>query len=284
MKRSLLLGTLVAAVVLAAPAFGQSSAYYVQQRGMDERFRLDVGGFFQDFSTTLSLSNAAGTVGTEVNLEDDLGQDPHQTNLAVDGYYRFGPHGRLDFSYRGWNRSNTHTLSRDIVFGDTTYHVGATVDSRLRVTLAEIYYAYSFINNGDTELGLGLGFSTYFTTAELDGTGTFSGPGGTQQTSVSTSGHALVAPIPSIKGYFVYTLYPRLFFSVAAKGITATINGYHASMQDYRGGLDWVFTKSVGVGAKYQYVKISFSHSGSAGDLGLTYRYDGPLAYVIIAF
>jgi len=266
MKRFRFGGLLVAAaLVVAAPVSAQSSAYYMQQRGMNERFRLDIGGFFQKFETTLT-------------------QDASQFNIAADGYWRFGPHGRLDFSYRGWNRTNTHTLTRDITFGDTTYHVGATLDSQLRVSLAELYYSYSFVNNGDVELGLGLGLSTYLTKAELDGVGTISGGTGGGTASRSVEGRSLVAPIPSIKGYFVYTLYPRVFLSAAAKGITATINGYHASMQDYRGGLDWVFTQHFGAGAKYQYVKIDFSYAGSNGDLGFSYKYQGPLVYLIVAF
>ena len=276
---------LLAAALLAGPAFGQSSnAYYLQQRGMDERFRIDLGGFFQKFGTTLSLSNSSGTVGTDIDLENDLGQDPNQTNFVANGYYRFGRHRRLDFAYLGWNRKNTHTLTRDITFGDTTYHVGATLDSQLRVNIAELYYAYSFVNNGDLELGAGLGLSTYFTRAELDLAGSISSGGAGQSGSASTEGHSLVAPIPALKAYFAYALYPRVFVSGAVKGIGATINGYHASMVDARGGFDWVFSKNFGIGAQYQYVKIEFSHAGTAADLGLTFKYEGPLAYLIIAF
>ena len=276
---------LLGAALVAGPALAQSNnAYYVQQRGMDERFRLDLGGFFQQFTTTLSLSNASGTVGTDVNLEDDLGADPHQTNFVANGYWRFGRHGRLDFAYLGWNRSSSRSLSRDITFGDTTYHVGATLDSQLRVNIAELYYSYSFVNNGDLELGAGLGLSTYFTKAQLDGVGTISGGGGSGTASRSTEAHSLVAPIPAVKAYFAYALYPRVFASGAVKGIGATINGYHASMVDARGGLDWVFTKNIGLGAQYQYVRIEFSHAGTAADLGLTFKYQGPLVYLIIAF
>ena len=276
---------LLAAALVAAPAFGQSSnAYYLQQRGMDERFRLDLGGFFQKFTTDVSLSNGSGTIGTDVNLEDDLGQSSNQTNFKASGYWRFGRHGRLDFAYLGWNRTSSNSLSRDITFGDATYHVGTTVDSQLRVSIAELYYAYSFVNNGDLELGAGIGVSTYFTKAEISGSASISGPGGGASGSATTEGHSLVAPIPAVKAYFSYALYPRLFLAGSVKGISATINGYHGSLGDALGGLDWVFTKNVGLGASYEYTRIEFSHSGSAADLALTFRYQGPYAYLIIVF
>jgi hypothetical protein len=282
--RSVTVAAAAAAVLFAAPSFAQvSSAYYMQQKGMDERFRLDLGGFFQTFDTTISLSNSAGTAGTSVSLED-LGQDSHKVTFAGDGYWRFGRHGRLDFAYRGWSRSASHTLDKDVVVGDVTYHAGAQVDTRMRSTLAELYYSYSFINNGDLEFGLGLGVSAYFNAFEASGSGTLSGGGQSGSASFQTESRNLVAPIPAIKAYFVYALYPRLFARAAFKGITGTVDSYHGEMTDFRGGLDYFFTPNVGVGALYQYTKMSFSHSGEALDLAIDYKYSGPLVYVGIAF
>ena len=278
------LGSLLAAAVLAAPAIAQtSSSSYLQQKGMDERFRVDLGGFFQSFDTTVSLYNSAGTAGTSINLEG-LGQDTHKTTFAADGYWRFGRHGRLDFAYRGWSRSSSRALDKDIVVGDVTYHAGAQLDTRLRANVGELYYSYSFINNGDLEFGLGLGLSTYFNSFEASGTGTLSGPGQSGSASFQTESRNLVAPIPALKGYFVYSLYPRLFARAAYKGITGTINGYHGEMQDFRGGLDYFFTQNIGVGGLYQYTKMSFSHAGESLALAIDYRYSGPLAYVSVAF
>jgi len=274
-----------AAAFLAAPAFAQTNdAFYLHQRGMNERFCLDIGGFFQTFDRTITLSNAAGTEGTSINLENDLGHDTHQTTLAADGYWRFGRHGRLDFAYRGWSRSNSQALARDIVVGDTTYHAGAQVDSRMRVTLGELYYSYSFVNDGDLEFGLGLGRSAYVNSFEISGTGSITGPGGGGAASGSAESRSLTAPIPALKAYFVYTLYPRVFLKASAKGISGTVSGYHGEMWDYRGGLDYLIGENVGIGGQYQYTKISFSHAGTSANLAFDYKYSGPLAYVIIAF
>ncbi len=271
-----------AAVLLAAPALAQTStAYYQHQRGMDESFRLDLGVFFQTFDTTISLSNFAGTAGTSVNLENDLGQPARKTSFAADGYLRFGRHGRLDFSYLGWNRLNSQTLTKDIVVGDTTYHVGAQVDSRMRVTLGELYYSYSFVNNGDLEFGLGLGVSAYFNAFDISASGSISGGG---LASGSAQSRNVVAPIPALKVYFAYSLYPRLFATAAFKGITGTVSGYHGEMTDFRGGLDYLISQNVGLGAQFQDTKISVSRAGTSADLAVDYKYSGPLVYLIVAF
>ncbi len=168
--------------------------------------------------------------------------------------------------------------------GDVTYHAGAQIDSHMRSTLAELYYSYSFINNGDLEFGLGLGVSSYWNAFEISGSGSISGGGQSGSASFSTESRNLVAPIPAIKAYFTYALFPRFFVRAAYKGITGTVDWYHGEMNDFRGGLDYFFTQNVGVGALYQYTKMSFSHAGEALDLAIDYKYSGPLVYVGIAF
>jgi hypothetical protein len=204
----------------ASPAAAQYTSSAAAIRGMDERFRLNLGGFFQNFSTTLRLDSAALGTGTEISLEDDLGQNAKKTTFRADGYWRFGPHGSLQFAFLSWNRSNSVTLTKDIQFGDHVYHAGATANSRLRITDAEIYYALSLVNNGETELGTMLGVSVLFSSASFDATGYITGPDGTTVTgSVAADNRSLVAPIPAIGSFFRYTLLPRFFVYGRIKGL-----------------------------------------------------------------
>ena len=122
------------AAVLIATAMPAAAQSYADVKGMDERFRLDLGGFFQSFNTTLRLDSTAHGVGTEINFEDDLGQDSNKTSFRANGYWRFGRHGRFDFGVISWSRSNTHTITKDISFGDHVYHAGATVSSDMSIT------------------------------------------------------------------------------------------------------------------------------------------------------
>ncbi|HSB62996.1 MAG TPA: hypothetical protein VLJ18_02475, partial [Thermoanaerobaculia bacterium] len=111
------------AVARGAAAQSGSSAFYRHQRGMDETFRLNLGGLYPTFDTTVQY----GTVtlpGTEITLESDLGLAEKKFALQVDGYLRLGRHARLDFAYQQWNRSAAKVLSRQIVFNGVTYSVG----------------------------------------------------------------------------------------------------------------------------------------------------------------
>ncbi|HQR45352.1 MAG TPA: hypothetical protein PK598_04955 [Thermoanaerobaculia bacterium] len=273
----------IALLASAPPAAAQFSPTYGSTRGMEERFRLDVGGFFQKFDTLVTIDGHYGH-GTEINLEDVLGQNAHQTNLRLDGYWRFGPHGNLQVGFRNWHRTSDRTLDRDITIGDTTYHVGASVSTDNKVDVLQLYYGYSFVNNGETEFGLALGLSGYWTRLSFTGSGSYTGPGGTGQSLIETENKNLVAPVPGIGGYFRFTLLPRFFVTAEAKGLPpVTVSGYHADMVDVTGGLDYFFTKNIGLGAAYEYVRINFSNS-STPYVKLSYRYSGPLAYLAIAF
>jgi hypothetical protein len=273
----------VACLALTLPATAQFSPAYGSTRGMEERFRIDVGGFFQKIDTIVRIDGENGH-GTEINLEDVLGQNAHQTTLRLDGYYRFGPHGNLQFSYRNWHRTNDHTLDRDVTIGDTTYHVGASVSTDNKVDIFQLYYGYSFVNNGETELGLALGLSGYWTRLSVTGSGSVTAPGGSSQTVIETESKNVLAPVPGIGGYFRFTLLPRFFLTASAKGLPpVTVSGFHGDMVDVTGGLDYFFTKNIGLGAAYEYVKINFSDS-STPQVKLSYRYSGPLVFAAIAF
>ncbi len=265
-----------------AVAQSGSSAFYKHQRGMDETFRLNLGGLYPTFDTTVQY----GTVtvpGTEIALESDLGLAEKKFALQADGYLRLGRHARLDFAYQQWNRSAAQILSRQIVFNGVTYSVGAEVDSALDVSVAELYYGYSFVNNGDLEIGLGLGASVFFNRASLDAVGSYVGPTGTVVTSAVSERKSLTAPIPALEGYFTFTLMPQLFLNARARGFKATISGSTGSMLEATGTLDLFITPGFGIGGGYNYTRIDYTRDSDTLT-HVRYHYSGPVFYVALAF
>ena len=277
---------LVASAILlllcARPGEAQTTSDWVSVKGMDERFRLDLGGFAQKFSTTIRVDSATHG-GTEVNLEDDLGLSSNQLNFRADGYWRFGRHGRLEFAYTGWNRSASHVLDKDINVGDTTYHAGATLDSQLRVSVVELYYGYSFWNTPKFELGAQIGLSALITSVSIEGTGSISGGGGSGTRSFSSETRSVTAPVPAIGIQARYTIIPGLLVSGRIKGFGATIDNIKGSVLEGRATLDYYPWKNVGFGAGYDYVDIKVTKT-SDPMVELEYRYSGPMFYLSLVF
>ena len=270
----------LAALVVSSPLFAQS---YGQVKGMNERFRMDFGGFLQDFSTTLTIDPKNGS-GTEISLEDDFGYDTRKTSFRTDGYWRFGPRGRIDFAYTTFRRSSSHVLDRDFVIGDKTYHAGAALDSSARMDVGELYYEYSFLNTGEAEVGAMIGVSSFFTRFDFEGTATVSGSGGSQSASIQTESSDLVVPVPAVGLDFRYTLLPGFLAEGRVKYMKATISDYTGSMLDWRAGLDYYFTPNFGIGAAWASTDIDVTKHRDDGDISFEYKYNGPIGYVSIAF
>jgi hypothetical protein len=283
MKLSRSAGVFAAAALLATPAPAQTgNAYTLSQRGMDETFRLDVGGFFQKFATTARVGDALGNPGTDVSLENVLGAPASQTNIFADAVWRLGHHASLQFGYRHAHRTSTSGISKDFGFGDQTYHAGAQVDTAIGLDVGELYYAYSLVNSGDAEFALMLGVSAYYNRISLAVASPVAGgvtPGGGAQTDQRN----LLAPVPAVGAYFRYALYPKVFAWGKIRGLEGTVSGYHGSMLSWGAGLDLYFTQNVGIGGGYEYTKLVYERLDTR-QFGLDYSYNGPVAYLSIAF
>jgi hypothetical protein len=273
-----------AAALIAIPARAQTSnAYYMNQRGMNETFRLDVGAFFQKFDTSVRVGDALGNPGTVVSLENDLGVPATQTNVFADAVWRLGRHASFQFAYRRAHRTSSSAISKDIEFGDQTYHANAQVATSIGLDVGELYYAYSLVNNGDAEFALMLGVSAFYNRVSIDVSGSTTGPAGSAGSGVQTDQRNLLAPVPAVGATFRYALYPKVFMWGKIRGLEGTMSGYHGSMVSWGAGLDLYFTQHVGVGGGYEYTKLVFERRDTR-QFEIDSRYNGPVAYLSIAF
>ena len=274
---------LALALGLARPASAQYGSSYGASPGMGETFRIDVGGFFQKFDTSIFLESSSGA-STDINLENLFGQDVHKTSFRVDGYWRLGRHASLVFGYVGWSRSSSATMPGDVEWGDYVLHAGSSVDSKLRVSVPQLYYAYSTGNNGTVEFGGMIGFSTYINKASLDASGSITGPNGTTTASYSSDQWHITVPVPATGAYLLYSLYPGLLLDANVKWLpNVTISGYTGGMLEYKAGLDFYLTQNIGIGAAYQYTHVHVYHT-ETNTVGFDFKYSGPYAFLSLAF
>ena len=121
-----------------------------------KNFQISVGAFFPNFDTDIKLNGSGGRVGTLINMEDLLGLDDTMATPIVDVAWRITDKHRLGFSYFNLARDGTRSLSKSINFDDQTYAAGITTKSTLDVSVYRLDYDYSFINEANTEFGIGL--------------------------------------------------------------------------------------------------------------------------------
>jgi opacity protein-like surface antigen len=267
-------------LAIAAPASAQWAPSYSAIKGMDETVRINVGGFFQKFDSTVQFYGPDGTPGNVWNIGDFLGENANQTTVRIDGYWRFGRHANLQFGYRGWSKSNDHILSQDIEIDGVLYPVNAQVSAKAGQYIAELYYAYSFVNDGELEFGTMLGISAYYNKYSISGEASVGGVG----TGVQTTEDNFLAPLPAVGAYFNFTLLPQFFVYGKVKWLPKiTVSGRSGTMIDVTAGLDIFITKNIGIGGGYEYTKIDYEHAVPGG-VDISLKYSGPLAYLALAF
>ncbi len=153
-------------LVLVAASAGASQRYDDSET---DRFSLRLGSFsLQDSNTVIRVDSADGVLGTVINFEETLDVESRTDVARLDGYYRFNPRHRIDFSYFDIERDGSATLLDDIDFDDETFLAGARVDTVYNTEIFKVSYSYSFIHVEQYEFGVGIGLHTTNLEASLD--------------------------------------------------------------------------------------------------------------------
>ena len=142
-----------------------------------ERFRISAGAFFPVNNTNVQVSGTAHgqTIGTDIDFERDLGFNQKSGTFLAEAQYRLKRRSRFDLSYYGMSRKSTHTLDRDLVFNEDTFHVNTSVKAVFRTHIIRFSYGYSIIEHPKFELGLLIGTHVVSTDAGLEVNGANAG-------------------------------------------------------------------------------------------------------------
>ena len=174
-KRLLFLMTVSGLLLAAAPAQAQFPG------DVPDTFRLQLGAMYAWFNTNVTFQEnitQGGTLGGGVSLEDVLRVPSPKAGFSGWGSWNFAGRSFIDFGYVAFSRSRMATISRDIIFGDTTYTAGASVSATMKSSLPYLDYRYGFVKNDKMQFGLSLGVSYPILKADLAAAGGVIGPGG----------------------------------------------------------------------------------------------------------
>lgn len=220
-----------------------------------DRLSVRLGSFFlRDSNTIVRIDSSGGGLGTVVDFEETLNVESDAEVGRLDGYYRFNPRHRIDFSYFKIDRDGTVTLLDDIDFGDEEFDAGAEVDTVNNVEIFKISYSYSFIHVRQFEFGIGAGLHVSTVTFGLDAPDL--------DTEERVEG---TAPLPVFNFRGRYNFTPKL-------SLNGKFEWFFLEFEDYEGSFtDSVFTlehqtfKNVGFGAGIN--RLNSTLSADDGDL-----------------
>jgi hypothetical protein len=233
-------------------------------RGTKDKFSISFGSYLVRFDTTARVDSEELGTGTEIDLENDTGLGRDETELALDGYYRFGKRHRVDFGAAFLSRGATSVIDETIQFEDQVFDIDALVTTKFSNDIVSLAYHYSFVRNPKIEAGVSIGFSAFMIDASLSA----EGEGG----MVSRATEDFIAPIPVIGLDVDVPLGHDLFFKAGGEYFNISVDDWKGKLTNLNTSINWHPYEHWGFGVGYNRYKLKYEDLGIPQvDVELTY-------------
>jgi hypothetical protein len=216
---------------------------------------------------------AAGTTGTPVNAERDLGLPARLHQGRVEFMFRLRERNKLRVEYYEADRSASQVLANNIVFGNNTFLAGEQAQTAVNWRSFGITYTYSLIHNDSFEVGTGLGL--FFLQAQATGAIPATG---------QSSDQSAAEPVPTLPLDLVWAISRR--FAITGRGnyVKAAVSGYQGSFTDLHGDLQYRWNPYFSLGLGYTSMRISVSGESSSFSGVVSTSFKGPEAFLRFSY
>ena len=231
-------------LLAATPASAQLSP----AQGLIENPFVASAGLFLVSTDVRANVNGTSVNNPEINFDDTFGTASDETRARADLLWRINPKHHVRFLYFNNSVTRNRTLDRDVQFGDTTYHIGADVESQVKLKVYELAYEYAFMHQPTFELNGSLGIHYTDLRVRLAGNAT---TGGGATAAFVTEERKLPAPLPVIGVRAGWAFAPQWYLEGVGQFFKVSIDGYNGHWIDGRAGVTWMFHRNFGVGLGY---------------------------------
>jgi hypothetical protein len=238
----------VAAGLLGLLAAPSAMAQLTNAQGLlDNKFVINAGAFIVSTDVTARV-NGTTTTNADVDFDDRFGTASDETRGRLDALWRITPRHHLRFMYFDNRITRNRVLDRDITWGDNTYHLGANVESQIKLHTYELAYEYAFLKQPDYEVSGTFGI--HYSDLSLQLAGQATGPNGGAAAFV-TDTRSVPAPLPTIGIRGGWAFAPQWYGEASIQALRLNIDGYKGHWYDARAGVTWMFMKNFGAGLAY---------------------------------
>lgn len=266
--------TIPAAALLAA---GLASA--AQAQALDDKYWVEVQGYFPSIDTDATISRT-GAPGTDIDLENDLGMNKHETLPAVRLGARVWDRWVVTGEYYRLDRNGSRAADRDLVFDGDTFAGSATIDSKMSSDIYRLTIGYLFLKNDTYEVGAGIGL--HATDFELRLRGNVRVGAAALQTE--TRRKSFLAPQPTIGVFGVYQPTSKFVVNGRVDYLSVTVGDYGGGITNIEANVAYRATNMIQVGAGWRYVAydLEIDKKNYQGDLD--YNFSGPTIFLRLGF
>jgi len=207
-------------------------------------FSVSAGVFVPLSNTELEVGSEDGSFGTTVDLEDDLGFKTTTTSFVGIVEWRASRRSKFDLNYFQINRKSTHTLTKDIEFKDTTFHINTSVNVSSKFAIFQFTYSYALFLNPRYEAGLAIG-------AHIVGTQVGMGLASTAGSVSKETEFDFTAPLPDIGIWGGYGIGEQWRVNGAINYLSLTVGDIKGRVLSYNAGVTYDILKNFSASLVY---------------------------------
>jgi hypothetical protein len=243
------------------PVLGFALLYVVpltaqkQRASLYNKFEITLSGSSVILNSNIRVDGSGGEVGTDIDAEDDLGMDEIKFEPRFGLRWRPGRRHEIEVGYQFARRGAEKTLQREISFGDSTYSLGADINTTFNSDQLFLAYRFAFMAKERTQIGAALGLGALFLDVGLEALGTGSDA---RRFTVSKS---VTGPIASLGLYGRFLAGERWRFEADARAVKIAISRFDARVIEIGGAVRYYLSSSFAIDAGY-------SGSGIKVDVG----------------
>lgn len=242
------------------------------------RFKVTAGAFFPVNNTQIQVGTNNGQIGTEIDLEDDLGFSKSSASFIGTFDWRISRRSRLGFEYFVLDRSSSKTLQRDITFGDHTYSINTRVSAFFDVQIARIAYGYALLSKPKYEAGLLIGAHVLFADLGLRV------ETANEQVAEFRNNFAFTAPLPDVGIWGEFVLGKRFGLYVNANYLALKIEDIDGRIVSYNLSLLYNVHKNFSLSAGYTGLNFKIDAVEERLNGYLKWGYNGPTLSAVYTF
>jgi hypothetical protein len=234
-----------------------------------ERFKLSAGFFLPVNNTNIKVGIQGRAQGTEVNLNHDLGFSNVTGTFSSDFQWRISRRSHLNGSFYNINRHSTHTLQKDLIFKEDTFHINASVSGYFNTAIYQISYGYSILAKPKYEVGLMVG--THLVGGKIGLSLNAGGAG------ISKSGDfGFTAPLPDLGIWGDYALTNRLAFILEADYLALSVGNYSGNILAYNVSFTYKLLNQFNLSLGYMGLNFKLDLTEKNATASLKWGYNGP--------
>lgn len=210
------------AALLASPLTGQAPRNHLY-----DGFGVTLSAAALIFDSDVRIDSELGDVGTEIDVERDLGLAPVKLLPRVALRWRPARRHELEVGFQLERRRSETVLERRLEVRDTTFTVGADVRSRLRSDNAFLNYRLALTARERVQFGIGVGVGAIFQDALIQATAMVSSGDESETVDYEVS-EDFLAPVASLGLYARVGLGDRWVIEPDLRGMVAHFDRYDA--------------------------------------------------------